>query len=51
VVLARVIVAQLELRRQSKELAKSRDDTQFLKHELEKTRAHLDEIERVKRVH
>lgn len=45
-VLARLAVTQLELRRHSKELAKARDDTQFLKRELEKTRAHLDEVER-----
>lgn len=47
-VLARLVVTQLELRRHSKELAKARDDTQFLKHELEKTRAHLEHIERAK---
>jgi GAF domain-containing protein len=45
-VLSRLVVSQLELRRHSKELAKSRDDTQFLKRELEKTRAHLSELER-----
>jgi GAF domain-containing protein len=50
-VLARVVVAQLELRRQSRELAKSREDTQFLRRELEKTRAHLDELEKEKQVH
>lgn len=49
-VLARLVVSQLELRRHSKELAKARDDTQFLKRELEKTRAHLDDLERDKRV-
>ena len=43
-------MTQLELRRHSKELAKARDDTQYLKRELEKTRAHLDELEREKRV-
>jgi len=47
-VLARLAVTQLELRRHSKELAKARDDTQFLKHELEKTRAHIDDLERGK---
>jgi GAF domain-containing protein len=47
-VLSRLVVTQLELRRQSKELAKARDDTQFLKRELEKTRSHLDELEREK---
>src|ERR1041384_6875306 len=45
-VLSRMAVTQLELRRHSKELAKARDDTQFLKRELEKTRAHIDELER-----
>ncbi|MEY4387042.1 MAG: hypothetical protein RLY20_2325 [Verrucomicrobiota bacterium] len=49
-VLARLVVSQLELRRQSKELAKSRDDTQFLKRELEKTRAHLDDLQREKQL-
>lgn len=49
-VLARLAVTQLELRRHSKELAKARDDTQFLKRELEKTRAHLDEVERKRTV-
>ena len=49
-VLSRLVVTQLELRRQSKELLKARDDTQFLKRELEKTRAHLDELERDKPV-
>jgi two-component system NtrC family sensor kinase len=44
-VLARLVVTQLELRRHSKELAKARDDTQFLKRELEKTRAHIEELE------
>lgn len=48
-VLARLVVTQLELRRHSKELAKARDDTQFLKRELEKTRAHLENLERDKR--
>jgi len=48
-VLARLAVTQLELRRHSKELAKARDDTQFLKRELETTRAHLDNLERDKR--
>lgn len=45
-VLARLVVSQLELRRHSKELAKAREDTQFLKRELEKTRATIDELER-----
>lgn len=45
-VLARMAVTQLELRRHSKELAKAKDDTQFLKRELEKTKAHLTEVER-----
>jgi GAF domain-containing protein len=49
-VLSRLVVSQLELRRHSKELAKSRDDTQFLKRELEKTRAHINELERGKQV-
>lgn len=48
-VLARLAVTQLELRRHSKELAKARDDTQFLKRELEKTRAHLDDVQHQKR--
>jgi len=48
-VLSRLAVTQLELRRHSKELAKARDDTQFLKRELETTRAHLDNLERDKR--
>lgn len=48
-VLSRLVVSQLELRRHSKELAKARDDTQFLKRELEKTRAHLDDLERDRR--
>ena len=47
-VLARLVVTQLELRRHSKELAKARDDTQFLKRELEKTRAQLENLERDK---
>ena len=48
-VLARLVVTQLELRRHSKELAKARDDTQFLKHELQKTQAHLEGLERARR--
>jgi len=47
-VLAHLVVSQLELRRHSKELAKERDDTQFLRRELEKTKAHLDDLERGK---
>jgi GAF domain-containing protein len=43
--LARIVVSQLELRRHTKELAKSREDTQFLRHELEKTRQHIQDIE------
>ncbi len=50
-VLARLVVSQLELRRHSKELAKSREDTQFLKRELEKTRSQLDDLERGKPPH
>jgi GAF domain-containing protein len=45
-VLARLVVTQLELRRHSKELAKAREDTQFLQHELEKTKAHLEQARR-----
>lgn len=45
-VLARLVVTQLELRRHSKELAKARDDTQFLKREIEKTRSQLENLER-----
>ena len=47
-VLAHLVVGQLELRRHSKELAKAREDTQFLKRELEKTRAHIEDLERQK---
>jgi GAF domain-containing protein len=43
--LARIVVNQLELRRQSRELSKSREDTQFLKHELEKTRQRITDLE------
>jgi GAF domain-containing protein len=50
-VLARLVVSQLELRRHSKELAKARDDTQFLKRELEKTRTHLEDLEKNKQAH
>ena len=50
-VLARLVVTQLELRRHSKELAKARDDTQFLKRELEKTQSHLKDLERNKSAH
>jgi GAF domain-containing protein len=46
--LAHLVVGQLELRRHSKELAKARQDTQFLKHELEKTRTQIGELERQK---
>jgi GAF domain-containing protein len=48
-VLARLVVTQLELRRHSKELAKARDDTQFLKREIEKTRSQLENLERGKK--
>lgn len=44
--LARLVVGQLELRRHSKELAKAREDTQLLRHELEKTRTHRKELKR-----
>jgi GAF domain-containing protein len=47
-VLAHLAVGQLELRRHSKDLLKSRDDTQFLKQELERTRTHIEELERRK---
>jgi len=46
--LARIVVSQLELRRHSKELSKAREDTQFLKHELEKTRQHIEDIEQTR---
>jgi GAF domain-containing protein len=45
-VLARLVVTQLELRRHSKELAKAREDTQFLQRELEKTQASLEHARR-----
>jgi len=45
-VLARLVVTQLELRRHSKELAKAREDTQFLQRELDKTKATLDQTRR-----
>jgi len=45
-VLARLVVTQLELRRHSKELAKAREDTQFLQQELNKTKATLDQARR-----
>jgi len=45
-VLAHLVVTQLELRRHARELAKARDDTQFLKHELAKTKSHLEDLER-----
>ena len=45
-VLARLVVTQLELRRHAKELAKARDDTQFLQRELEKTKANLEQARR-----
>ncbi|HEU5072423.1 MAG TPA: GAF domain-containing protein [Verrucomicrobiae bacterium] len=47
-VLARLAVTQLELRRHAKELAQAREDTQFLKQELEKARSHLENVERGK---
>jgi GAF domain-containing protein len=47
-VLARLAVTQLELRRHAKELAQAREDTQFLKQELEKARTHLENLERGK---
>lgn len=47
-VLARLAVTQLELRRHAKELAQAREDTQFLKRELEKARTHLEDLERGK---
>jgi GAF domain-containing protein len=43
--LARIVISQLELRRHSRELSKSREDTQFLKHELEKTRQRISDLE------
>jgi GAF domain-containing protein len=46
--LARIVINQLELRRHAKELSKARGDTQFLKHELEKTRQHIQDIEQAR---
>ena len=43
--LSRIVASQLELRRHTKELAKAREDTQFLKHELEKTRRQIEMLE------
>jgi GAF domain-containing protein len=45
-VLARLVVTQLELRRHAKELARAREDTQFLQRELEKTQASLEQVRR-----
>jgi GAF domain-containing protein len=45
-VLARLVVSQLELRRHGKELAKAREDTQFLQRELDKTKEALDTARR-----
>lgn len=42
-VLSRLVVTQLELRRHSRELAKAREDTQFLQRELDKARAALEQ--------
>jgi GAF domain-containing protein len=44
--LARLVVGQLELRRHARELAKAREDTQFLRHELEKTRTQIEKLEK-----
>jgi len=46
--LARLTVSQLELRQHSRELANAREDTLFLKQELEQTRRRIEEIERRK---
>jgi GAF domain-containing protein len=44
--LARIVITQLELRRHNKELTKAREDTQFLRHELDKTRQQIANLER-----